>query len=67
MANLKMVCRDIRETRLAEAELNTQDHDSIRMNSVDPPAAVDYRANRQGVSIYWLQGNQDREHQRYVL
>ena len=60
-----MVCQDIRETRQAEAELNAPVSDVIEVNSVDPPTTVDYRANRQGVSVYWLQGNQDRGHNRY--
>ena len=62
--NLKMVCRDIREVRQAEAEIDAPVDNRNEMNSVDPPEAVTELANRQGVSIYWLRGNQDREHNR---
>ena len=51
-----------RDIRLAEARPPTRPVARNRVNSVEPPSQVNYRANRQNARAYWLPGNQDREH-----
>ena len=56
--------RDIRERPLAETDITTKPAPTHNVHSVEPPEVVGYRANRQGVGIYWHRGNQDRDHDR---
>ena len=51
-----------RDIRLAEAGEPTQSNRRFRSESVDPPSQVNYKANRQCARVYWLPGNQDRDH-----